>query len=124
MHPNVNLVVTGRPVGTTNPVPVTLVQPASASTTAATLAGDSKTVAATGTPEALVGVSTLVETVIISPLRSNTGLAYVGFSATNDTQQIETPIVLAAPDGKKLDLSLIYVDVTVNGEGVRYSTID
>lgn len=112
------------PVSASNPLPVSIAAPASASTTAAALAGGSKTVAATGTPEALVGVSTLVDTVIIAPLRTNTTSAYIGFSSTNDTQTIPLPVSLSAPDGKKIDLSLIYVDVTTAGEGVRYSTIN
>jgi len=112
------------PVSAATPMPVAVHAPAEASTTAATFGGTTKTVAATGTPEPLVGVTTLVDTVIISPLRTNTGIAYAGFAAGNDTQQNETPIVIAAPNGKKIDLSLIYIDVTVAGEGVRYSTID
>jgi hypothetical protein len=114
-----------RPVEPVNPLPVTVLPPGSGiSATAATLAGATKTVAATGTPEALAASETLVDTVIISPLRTNTGDVYVGFSSTNDTQQIEAPVILQAPPGKKINLALIYVDVTVNGEGVRYSTID
>lgn len=114
----------GVTVSSTNPLPVSITAPATASTTSATLTGGSKTVAATGTPEVLVGSPTLVDTVIIAPLRTNTGSAFIGFSSTNDTQTIPLPVALTAPNGKKIDLNLIYVDVTVNGEGVRYSTIN
>lgn len=112
------------PVSKADPLPISIEAPASASTTAATVGGNTKTVAAIAVPEALVAVSTLVDTVIIAPLRTNTGAVYVGFAAGNDTQSIPLPVSLSSPDGKKIDLSLIYVDVTVAGEGVRYSTID
>ena len=97
---------------------------ANTSTVAATLTSFSKTVAATSTPEVLIGVSTLCEAVVISPLRSNTGTAYVGFVGTDDLQTLVTPCVIDAPPGKKIDLSLIWCDVTVNGEGVRVGYIN
>lgn len=87
-------------------------------TTAATLAGTTKTVAAAGTPEAL-GTGTCHE-VFIFPLRTNTGVVYWGTEATNDTQNGTLPVVITAPDGKVLDLANIFIDVTVNGEGVRF----
>lgn len=93
-------------------------------TTSATLSGGSKTVASAGTPEKLTASSTLVQGVIVSTLRTNTGDAWIGFASGNDTQAINLPVALNAPTGTKLDLSLIYVDVAVNGEGVRYSTIN
>jgi hypothetical protein len=113
------------PVEPSNPLPVVLLPPASSITaTAATLSGGSKTVASTATPETLVGAETLVDTVIISPLRTNTGEAFIGFASGNGLQNIETPVVLQAPPGKKINLAAIYVDVTVNGEGVRYETLN
>jgi hypothetical protein len=104
--------------------PIVAASGTNSSTTAATVASGSKTVAATGTPEKLVASATLVEGVIISPLLTNTGDVYIGFASTDGTQSIPLPVALNAPDGKKLDLSTIYVDVAVNGEGVRYSSIN
>jgi hypothetical protein len=109
-------------VDPTHGIPVAPV--ANPSTTAATVASGSKTVAATGTPEKLVASATLVEGVIISPLLTNTGDVFIGFASADGTQSIPLPVALNAPDGKKLDLSTIYVDVAVNGEGVRYSSIN
>jgi|GEM_PF-6342417 len=108
-----------------NPLPVTSAPaPSGAAAVVATFGSGSKTVAATGTPEVLVASATLVDTVIISPLRANTGVAYVGLASGNDTQALEAPVVLTAPPGKKINLNLIYIDVAVAGEGVRYDTID
>lgn len=94
--------------------------PSGVTLTTATLADASKTVAATGTPEAL-GSGTVRE-VFIYPLRTNTGDVYWGTTSTNDTQHGTLPVVLTAPPGKVIDLAAIYLDVTVNGEGVRYIT--
>lgn len=99
------------------PLPVTL---STAVTTEGTLTHFTKTVAATGTPEAMASAGTTCKTVVLSPLRTNTGDVYMGASSTNNAQHVIVPgvIVLDAPPGKLLDLSDIYLDVTVNGEGV------
>lgn len=90
----------------------------------ATFTEGSLTVTSAGTPQTLVGVATYVSSVIISPLRTNTGRAYVGTLATNDSQCIEAaPFIIEAPAGKSINLALIYIDVTVNGEGVSYLTL-
>lgn len=103
-----------------HPVPVTIA-PTPSSTTLDnwTPAEGSKTVAATGTPEALAASGTCRE-VFIYPLRTNTGVVYWGTVSTNDAQHGTLPIVLTAPQGKLINLASIYLDVTVNGEGVRY----
>lgn len=89
-------------------------------TTNATLASATKTVAAAGTPEVL-GSGTCLE-LFIYPLRTNTGAVYWGTEATNDTQNGLLPVIITAPDGKLISLASIYIDVAVNGEGVRYVT--
>lgn len=122
-----------RSIDVNDPLPVTPTAPsASTSTTAATLTQAVKTVAASGTPEALG--SGLVESVAIRPNKArgtaNTGNVYVGFGATNDTQQLweltptASPITLSAPAGKKIDLSTIYIDVVTNGDGVVYFAVN
>lgn len=103
----------------THPVPVTVLPPPSSLTPSdATLAEGSKTVAAAGTPEAL-GTGTFRE-VFLFPLRANTGDVYWGTSSTNDAQHGTLPTVITAPPGKLVNIAGIYLDVTVNGEGVRY----
>lgn len=106
----------------TGVAPIVVSPVASATTTPASLTEASKTVAATGTPEAL-GSGTFRE-VIIYPLRTNTGVAYWGTSSANDAQHGTLPVVISAPDGKTVDVASIFVDVTVNGEGVRYIGIN
>lgn len=105
------------PTGVANPLPVQF--GALTTTTAATITEATKTVASAGTPEAL-GTGTFAE-VFIWPLRTNTGQAYWGNSATNDSQNGLTPVVITAPLGKLIDISGIFIDVTVGGEGVRYT---
>ena len=117
------ITVRGKPAADANPVPVNLMPaPSSVTPTSATLVGATKTVVATGTPEAL-GTGTARE-VFIFPLRTNTGQVYWGTSSTNDTQHGTLPIVLTAPTGKVIDIAGIYLDVTVAGEGVRYTTVN
>ncbi len=116
---NSRIVVGSSPASSTNPVPVyPAAVPSSVTPGDATLTEASKTVAAAGTPEAL-GVGTFQQ-VLIFPLRTNTGDAYIGTAATNDTQHGTLPAVLEAPPGKLINIAGLYVDVTVNGEGVRY----
>ncbi len=97
---------------------VTQTVPSGAPTVAATFTEATKTVAATGTPEAL-GTGTFRQ-VFIYPLRTNTGAAFWGTVSTNDTQHGSLPVVIAAPAGEGVNIAQIFVDVAVNGEGVRY----
>jgi hypothetical protein len=105
---------------------------ANPSTTAATLTQGVNTVAAAGTPEALVGSATLVEKVIITATKgfnsANTGAVFVGQSSTNDQNYIRLMpwdvLILDAPPGKKIDLNQIYIDVVTNGDGVAYFAIN
>lgn len=101
----------------------TVMAGANTSTTAVTTNEFSKTVASTATPEKLTNVQTLVTEAIIVPLRTNTNPVKIGTSSADNDQHISVPFVLTAPDGKKIDLSTIYVDVTTNGEGVRVLAI-
>lgn len=86
--------------------------------TPSTVYSGQKTVATAGTAEALAA-STTVKSVVIKALYSNTGTVYVGDSSVSSTTGIE----LAAGDSVALeidDLSKIYLDVSVSGEGVSY----
>lgn len=85
--------------------------------TASTFATGTKTVASTGTPEAL-GTGTYRE-VFIYPLRTNTAAVYWGITSTNNAQDATLPVVLSPGNGL-VNLANIFLDVTVNGEGVRW----
>lgn len=110
--------------GTTNGVVIN-----GTGSTAATGVQATKTVAATGTPERLAAASTLVDSVLLegklSRTTNNTGIVYLGFSGTNDSQLLAISpggqLSLSAPTGKKLDLNLIYVDVATAADGVTYT---
>lgn len=105
---------------------------ANASTTAATFAQAVNTVAAANTPEALVASQTLVESVIIQAKKgfnsANTSAVFVGFSGTNDSNYLELlpgdSVSLKAPQGKKLDLNLIYIECVTAGDGVTYTSVN
>ena len=77
-----------------------------------------KTVAVAGTAEALVG-STTAKSVTIKALIANTGVIYVGNSGVLSTNGF----ALAAGDTISLDianLATVFVNSSVNGEGVTY----
>lgn len=100
----------------TSSLTVTEVTPASPA--AASLTEGSKTVASTATPEAL-GTGSFRQ-VMIYPLRSNSGTTYWGTTSTNDTQHGTLPVTITAAPGKAINISGIFIDVSTNGDGVRY----
>jgi len=78
-----------------------------------------KTVATAGTEEALGGSTTLYSGVRIKALHANTGWVYVGANPVTSA----TGFVLDAGEECFLEvanLATVYVDVSVNGEGVSY----
>lgn len=87
-----------------------------------------KTVAATGTPERLVATAGtyLFQFAVLfgkkAPRTDNTSDAYVGVTATDDTQPYLIPVGLTvsieAPEGMLFDLYDFYLDVGTNGDGV------
>lgn len=79
-----------------------------------------KAVTTAGSAERLTASTTKVGTVLIMPLRSNTGRVYVGTASGSLAQHFTLPLIISAPSGKYLDLTDYYIDVTVNGEGVAY----
>jgi hypothetical protein len=85
----------------------------------------SKDVAAAGTAETLASDRTAVTWIIVQAKSTNTGRVYVGSSTVASTNGVS----LLADDSKlwppvadlaAYDLSLIYVDADVNGEGVTF----
>lgn len=85
-----------------------------------------KTVAASGTPEAIAASSTIVSKLILigkkAARTNNTGIVYFGFTSTNDEQAHEIAagavVEFSPPNGQVYDLSDIYIDVATNGDGV------
>lgn len=84
-----------------------------------------KTVTTAGTAERLVSsTSVRCNSVCISALSTNTGTVCVGSSAVVAAAGTRRGTPLAASESvtyTAADLSLIWLDVTVNGEGVSYS---
>lgn len=105
---------------------------ANASTTAVTWTQATKTVTASGTPEALAASTTLCESVILEAKKArgtdNTGNVWIGVTTANDTQLLMLApgqaLELSAPAGKKIDLALIYVDVATNADGITYTAFN
>lgn len=84
-----------------------------------------KTVAATGTAEALGSGSALVKSLVVKAEQGNTGKVYPGASDVDnsDTEQGLNPgdsLTLTWPDGDLGSLGDIYIDVDTSGEGVVF----
>lgn len=82
-----------------------------------------KTVTTAGTDEALAG-STACKRVTIQAQTDNTGWIAVGTSGVDATEATGTGVLLAAGDVYELEidnLADVYIDSTVNGEGVRFA---
>lgn len=82
-----------------------------------------KTVTTAGTDEALAG-STACKRVVVQAQTDNTGWIAVGTSGVDATEATGTGVLLGAGDSFELDiddLADVYIDSTVNGEGVRYT---
>lgn len=84
-----------------------------------------KTVTTAGTDVALA-TSTSARWVVIQAQTDNTGVIAVGEAGVDATVATGTGVALAAGESISLpcdDLANIYIDATVNGEGVRYTYI-
>lgn len=81
-----------------------------------------KTVTNAGVAETLVAASRAVKSVSVKALSTNTGVVYVGDVNVDSTNGRELQA------GESLDIDIddlvkIYLDVSVNGEGVSYAAI-
>lgn len=79
------------------------------------LTDGTKTVASAGTPERLVASSSFTRGAVIGALLANTSTVYVGDATPAAELDPGDVIILPIDDPYK-----VYVDVTVNGEGVWY----
>jgi hypothetical protein len=78
----------------------------------------SKTVATAITPEKVSATSVSCKSLVITPLSTNTGAIYWGYT-TLAPNYIAGQLILTSPS--VADLSNIYIRVSVNGEGYTYS---
>lgn len=108
---------TANDASATNPVPV-------AATTGITgIADDRKTVTTAGTRVAL-GSSTACKQVIITAETDNTGIIVVGGSTCVAALATRRGVPLSAGDSVALEidnLADVYIDSTVNGDGVTFA---
>lgn len=82
-----------------------------------------KTITSAGTDEALAG-STACKRVVIQSQTDNTGLIAVGATGVDATVATGTGILLYPGDSFELEidnLADVFIDASVNGEGVRYT---
>ena len=85
-----------------------------------------KTVADTGTPEAITSTNLRCASVTILGVNgirtNNTGTVYIGWTSGNNTQFFPVTsggeIVITAGENRTINLADIYVDVLNNGDGV------
>jgi len=85
-----------------------------------------KTVTAAGTAEALESARREVLVAVITAETDNTGVVVIGGSDVIATQATRKGVPLDAGDSitlYQLDMNRIYIDTTVNGDGVTYLTV-
>lgn len=96
---------------------------------ATTFTSATKSVTTAGTQVALVSSSTKVGSIVIQANPANAGYIYVGDSTVADTNGIRLSAgekitfafdYVAYGVDTSIDISTIYIDSSVNGEGVRF----
>ena len=85
-----------------------------------TLTVNQKTVTAAGTAELLITTDPADYILIIKALSTNTGLIYIGTSDVDSTNGFELSAKEEHPIVIKEGQLSIYIDSSVNGEGVCY----
>lgn len=116
MAQEVVLTVSDRLVSEANPLPTSGVLTVAA---AAAVVHGQKTIGAAGTEEALASSTALAAGVRVKALHANTGWVYVGAYPVTST----TGFVLDAGEEVFIEvdnLADVFIDVSVNGEGVSY----
>jgi anti-sigma factor RsiW len=118
-----------RVVSADYPLPVSVVSGGSGggSSVPTTIISGRKTIATAGVRETLVASSTPAKQIVITALNSNTGEIWVGDNTVSggDGSQKGNPlfagesVVLEIDDAQK-----VYLDATVNGEGVTFNILN
>lgn len=83
-----------------------------------------RVVTTAGTDVALTTTSTAAHWVVVQAQTDNTGWIAVGTSGVDATEATGTGVLLDAGESVTIpidDLANVYIDATVNGEGVRYT---
>jgi hypothetical protein len=90
-----------------------------------TLIASEKTVTAAGTAEALSASSQRVRSFAVVAKTANTGQVYVGGSdvASGTNDGLAPGDSLSIPSESWLDLTAVYIDVDVSGEGVDFYAV-
>ena len=86
--------------------------------------GDGVKVVTSAGTDVVLRASTTCKKVDIQAQTDNAGLIAVGFTGVDATEATGTGIILYPGDTYSLEISntsLIYIDSTVSGEGVRYT---
>jgi len=73
-----------------------------------------------GTPVQITGTSTSIKCIVIKAKAGNTGIVYVGNSNTTEVFELSAKESITVPIN---DLSKIWIDSAVNGEGVCYAYV-
>lgn len=98
----------------------------SSTSTASAIGDDRKTVTAAGTAESLAA-STVCKLVTVTALLTNTAPVCVGGSTVVASPGSRKGVILAPGDSYEVaidNLSTIYIDAAVSGEGVAYSYLN
>lgn len=83
-----------------------------------------KVVAVAGTPEALTAAALSISWVIVTAETDNTGLIAVGDTAIDAAAGTQQGTILAAGQSATIpidDLSKVYIDASVAGDGVAFN---
>lgn len=93
----------------------------------AVIVSGTTTVTTAGTPVPLVATAGTVyaSTIVISPQRGNSGATcWAGFTTGNLKQSVVLPWSITTGEGRKIDLSTIFVDVSTSGDKVAWEGLD
>ncbi len=85
----------------------------------------SKTVTTSGTPVPLSATKVMCNWILMHPLAANTGIIYIGGSTVTSTSGVamgvgNSDVLWPSAGSNMYDLSTIYIDASVSGEGIQF----